>query len=109
MRTPSCTSRLSGSRIVVYDQDPIIKAGIEAVLSDAGAIIEQSLGDELDAAILDVELGEESFAPVATVLELCGVPFLFCSAHGAEVTGPRLRALAGLHRPPQTYGVRGLD
>jgi DNA-binding response OmpR family regulator len=73
---------LGGKRVVVVEDEPVVKNTIEAVLGDAGAIIVRAFDHKLDAAILDVRLGYGiTSLPIAMTLELRGVPFVFCTAY----------------------------
>jgi DNA-binding NtrC family response regulator len=77
---------------MVVEDEMIILRHLEAILSDAGANavacrkVDDALAaidrNKLAAAILDIQLGFESSAPVARQLERRGVPFIFYSGHG---------------------------
>jgi len=78
--------QLSGKRIVVVEDDPLIKSSIEAALSDAGAIIVSASDRKIDAAVLDVRIGKGiSSAPIAMTLELRKVPFFFYTGYSDSV------------------------
>jgi DNA-binding NtrC family response regulator len=84
--------QLSGKRIVVVENDRTVKSSVEAALSDAGALIALSFDRNIDAAILDVRIGNGvTSIPIAIVLEQRNVPFLFYTAHEGSV-GVALRA-----------------
>jgi DNA-binding response OmpR family regulator len=81
---------LKGARVLLVEDDFLILAELEQVLSEAGAevaglcrTVEEALrlaaGNSLSAAILDIMLGQESVAPVARKLDEAGVPFVFYS------------------------------
>jgi DNA-binding NtrC family response regulator len=77
---------LSGKRIVVVEDQADVKASVEAALSDAGAIIVPSFDRKIDAAILDVRIGNGvTSVPVAIALEQRRVPFLFYTAFAGSV------------------------
>lgn len=60
---------LAGKRLLVIEDSPIVKLGLEAILREAGAKIVETLDEEIDAAILDVNLGHGvSSAPIANRL-----------------------------------------
>src|SRR5215211_7011165 len=79
---------LSGTSVLVLEDDFLILSEIESLLQDAGAqvvgpcrrlkealaIVEQG---RCAAAILDVHLGRESAGPVADALVRRGTPFVF--------------------------------
>jgi DNA-binding NtrC family response regulator len=80
---------LMARRVVVVEDEPTVKAVVEATLSDAGAIIVSSFDQRLDAAVLDVRIGYGvTSLPIALVLELRRIPFLFYTAHSDVVTAP---------------------
>lgn len=86
---------LSGSRILVVEDEMLILLRIEDMLSDLGcksvsaaASVEQALGlidaQAFDAAMVDVNLdGSNSYA-VADALAARGVPFVFSTGYSGE-------------------------
>jgi len=74
---------LQGRRVVVIEDDPLVKATVETCLSESGAVIVPYFDLKLDAAILDVKIGRGvTSLPIAKTLELRGIPFLFYTAYG---------------------------
>ncbi|HZP64798.1 MAG TPA: response regulator [Rudaea sp.] len=79
----------AGVRILIVDDEFMIAADIQWMLSDAGAevAVTTSLSAALDvvrnehvsAALLDVRLGNDTSEPVADLLAAKGIPFLFFS------------------------------
>jgi DNA-binding response OmpR family regulator len=87
---PKTAACLSGSRILVVEDDFFIRIDLESILRDAGADIVgpcSGIADALaalangkvTAAILDVRLGCETVAPVARELTKKDTPFVFYS------------------------------
>lgn len=83
---------LSGKRILIVEDEPMIALDIEAAVKDAGAIVigpaatldvAQSLAQSsgLDGAILDLRLGTDSSADLVTMLRAQGIP---CVVHTAD-------------------------
>ena len=81
---------LEGVRVLVAEDEAIIAFELEAFLTEAGAIVigpSYSLDDamrhagedELSAAVLDIQLGHDTIAPVARRLTERGIPFVFYS------------------------------
>jgi len=80
--------QLSGVRVLVVEDDPLLAMDLEATLADAGAVI-VSLCQTLDeamlradvadfaVAVLDFGLGSDTVSPVARRLANRGVPFVF--------------------------------
>lgn len=92
---------LGGRRILVVEDDYIIAQDIVAELEKVGASVAgpaPSVGKALrllekgpavDAAVLDVTLGDEKSFPIAEVLEAQGVPFLFATGYNSgDIPGP---------------------
>ena len=74
--------------ILIVDDEFLIAAQIEADLGDAGAdIVGPALNldsalalaefRDMDAAVLDIQVGHDTIAPVAQLLSSRGIPFLF--------------------------------
>jgi DNA-binding response OmpR family regulator len=94
-------ARLSGSRVLVVEDDFIIALDVQSSLEEAGAIVvgpaftlsqalELARRENVSAATLDLRLGHESAASVAAVLEERHIPFIFCT--GQPVGDPVRRA-----------------
>lgn len=89
------SSVLASRRILVVEDEPLVAMLEEDLLLEAGAEIvgpatsvAQALtliGDgDLDGAVLDVNLGEETAFPVAERLTELGVPFVFVTGYGRQ-------------------------
>jgi DNA-binding response OmpR family regulator len=95
---PKAATCINGCRILVVEDDFLIRIDLESILRDAGADIVgpcsgiadalAALADgNMTAAILDVRLGCETVAPVARELTKKGIPFVFYSGQlGADPT-----------------------
>jgi CheY-like chemotaxis protein len=79
---------LAGSRILVVEDEPLIAMLIEDILRERGCDVvgpAATVADglrlvtdaPLDAALLDVNIGEETVYPVADALRRLDVPFVF--------------------------------
>ncbi len=91
MTQPTTRPRpLEGAHLLVVEDDFIILLDLEATLSDAGAEavhLARSVGESLalarterlDAALLDIRIGDETAAPIARELSARDVPFAFYS------------------------------
>jgi hypothetical protein len=86
-------SPLAEKRIVVIEDNAILKIGLETVLRGAGASLVSSFDQKIDAALLDFRLEHGVTAvPLAQALHRRGVPFAFytgCSQ--ASLAGIRAR------------------
>ena len=83
-------STLDGLRVLLVEDDFLILMDLEDVLQEAGAEIiaqcrsvnaalEHVDDDDIEVAVLDLRLGDQTVAPVARRLAERGVPFLFYS------------------------------
>jgi DNA-binding response OmpR family regulator len=90
---------LSGLRILVVEDEPVVALDLELELIAAGASVigsattveaarELVRSEGLSAAVLDVQLGNEDVGPVADMLRERGVPFVFHTGNGgsADIT-----------------------
>ena len=89
--------RLSGSNVLIVEDELLIALDIQVALEDAGAktMVVGSVREGLalldgietpfDAAVLDVRLGAEEVFPVADVLASMGVPIVFHSGHARAI------------------------
>jgi CheY-like chemotaxis protein len=89
-------SRLTGRRLLVVEDEYLIAADLASVLEGLGAEVTgpagtlaealtlvETEGDRLDAAVLDVNLGEERVYPVADALRQREIPFVFTTGYDA--------------------------
>ncbi len=89
--TNACRSTLSGRRILLVEDEPLLALDIVYDLEDAGAIVASAMSlpealkacssSDIDGAILDVDLKGLDVYPAAEVLKDRGVPFLFHTGH----------------------------
>ena len=102
---------IAGRSVLLVEDSMIIALDAEDVLRDAGAsevhvaasvsaaqaIIES---EELDSAVLDVNLGNETSIGIAEALQDKGVPFIFASGYGADDIIPeRFRSIQLVMKP----------
>ncbi len=84
-----------GKRILVVEDEAIIAAFVEDMLIELGATVvgpAYSVGqalrlaesEALDAALLDVNVRQESMVPVRDTLSDRGIPFVFATGYGSE-------------------------
>jgi len=84
---------LAGKRVLVVEDEMLVALLIEDVLSEAGCVVvgpyarlapalAAATTENIDAALLDVNVANEKIFPVAYVLEARGVPFLFVTGYG---------------------------
>jgi CheY-like chemotaxis protein len=82
----------TGKRVLVVEDEPMIRLLLDDMLSDLGYTMAAEAGrldealvvakqGEFDVAILDVNLDGESITPVVDILVKRGVPFVFVSGY----------------------------
>ena len=86
--------RLDGLRILLVEDEVLVALNMETELADVGAAIvgpafslDDGLGlldERIDAAVLDINLGDRQVWPLARALEDRSIPFLFASANCAD-------------------------
>lgn len=100
---------LSGKRILVLEDEPIVQMMLEDLLEELGAIVVGPAScvaqadalidsEQLDAAILDLNLGGENSHSIAERLRGNGVPFVFATGYGTAGDG-RLDHEQVIHKP----------
>jgi CheY-like chemotaxis protein len=101
---------LSGRRILVVEDDMLIRLTLEGMLAELGCesvsaagTVDQALGlivvHEFDAATLDLNLEGVNSYPVADALAERGVPFVFATGYGAQFLRDGYRQRAILKKP----------
>ncbi len=95
---------MSQSRILVIDDDELLRALVRAVLEPAGHEIREApdgrrglrelYASDVDLVILDIEMPDmDGWATLERIRDLSDVPVLMLTAHGAELE--RVRGLQG--------------
>jgi CheY-like chemotaxis protein len=96
----SDTLQASGLRVLVVEDEMMVALLVESMLAELGHIVVGPVGgvekalqmaerEEVDLAILDVNIRGGASYPVATALDARGVPFIFATGYGqAGLAGP---------------------
>ncbi|TBR13127.1 MAG: response regulator [Lysobacter sp.] len=104
-------SRIQGLRLLLVEDEFVLALGLTDTLGDLGAEVlgpVATVGDamaliesmpEIDAAILDVNLGTEVVYPVADALIARSVPFFFSTANAHVVLPPRFAHIGVCRKP----------
>ncbi|MGI4767627.1 MAG: sensor histidine kinase [Janthinobacterium lividum] len=106
----SATNGLSGRRILVVEDEVMVSWLLEDMLGQLGcrvlgpaARVDQALAiiddEEIDAAILDVNLNGEKSYPIADALTAGGVPFVFSTGYGRKGLQDRYANVPMLQKP----------
>ncbi len=82
-------------------EDMLLDLGIEVVgpvakMEDALALAREA---EIEAAILDINVGGQFTYPVADILQARGVPVIFATGYGSSALHERIRSTPTLHKP----------
>lgn len=111
---PAAYPALLGLEILLVEDEALVAAMLEDMLADFGctlagsaATIDEALAvvdaaTEIDAAILDVNLGGQKVFPVADILTGRSVPIVFSTAYdpaGLPQRYPRARIIQKPYRP----------
>lgn len=104
-------AKFSGSRIFVVEDETLVLFNLEDILAELGCSVvgqamrleqainlAQSVG-EVDAAILDVNIGGATVFPAAEILAQKGVPLLFATGYGREGLPPEWQDHAVIVKP----------
>jgi CheY-like chemotaxis protein len=102
----------AGSRILLVEDEALIGAMFKQLLSDLGfevvgpiASLDQAMvaahGEEVQGAILDVNLGGAPIYPVADALEARGIPFVFVTGYSASSIDRRYASIPVFEEPVQ--------
>jgi CheY-like chemotaxis protein len=86
---------LAGRRILIVEDEPVVAMALEDMLVDLGCVIigpalrlKNALAlattEMLDGAVLDVNLGKDRSFPIAEILKIRNVPFLFSTGYGCQ-------------------------
>src|SRR6202022_265168 len=97
-------------RILILEDEPFIAVALEAMLLElgfdvAGSVAQVSAAleligrEQIDGAILDVNLGSQRIDPVADVLAARACPFFFTTGYGISGLPPRHAGRAVLQKP----------
>ena len=107
-------SDLERKRILVLEDEPLIAMMLEDILVELGCLVvgpasdiagaEALVGDAaIDAAILDVNIGDRTSHPVAELLQARRIPFLVASGYGDAEALPS--ASGALNKPYRQENV----
>jgi CheY-like chemotaxis protein len=87
-----------GLRVLVVEDEPVVAMYLEDILQEIGCVtigpasrlcdgLALAEAGGLDAAILDINLGNERSTAIAELLRARAVPFAFASGYGAAPEG----------------------
>jgi CheY-like chemotaxis protein len=105
-------SNATPARILVVEDEYLIRMLLEDMLSDLGHTITAAVGTiaeakelasngDFDCAVLDVNLDGQEIFPVADILMKRGMPFVFCTGYGEGSLPEAYRGRPALQKPFQ--------
>ena len=105
---------LSGKRVLVVEDEYLVALAVEDVLTDVGCVVvgpfarvQEALAalkvEQVDAALLDVNVAGEKVFPVAHALERLGTPFLFVTGYGSSILPPECPHWEACSKPFQSH------
>jgi len=106
----SMPQALAGNQVLLVEDEALVAIAMKDMLVDLGFEVLGAYGKTADAlaaasnhqvnaAVLDVNLGGELVYPVADLLIAKGVPFVFVTGYGAETIEPRFAHVPVLPKP----------
>jgi CheY-like chemotaxis protein len=108
---------LSHLKVLVVEDEALVSMLVEDMLTDLGCVVvgpaaelEEALRlattGEIDAALLDVNLGGRPIFPVADALRERGVPFAFASGYGEAGLSEGHKGATVLQKPFREADLR---
>ena len=112
-------SSLDGLRVLIVEDEALVSMLLEAMLEDLGCTVVGPAGrlaeaaalmkermDEIDVALLDVNVAGEQVFPVAEALKAAGKPFAFSTGYGEAGVDDGWRGALSLQKPYTFDDVR---
>jgi signal transduction histidine kinase/DNA-binding response OmpR family regulator len=104
------SSKLAGRRFLVIEDEPLVAldiadgltregAEVVACVASAGEALQMIENQQLDAALLDGNLGGEPIDGIAAALTRRNVPFVFVSGYGRDSLPRAFRDVALINKP----------
>jgi CheY-like chemotaxis protein len=108
---------IPGNRILVVEDEALVAMALCETLKELGYLvigpfsrISEAIGalrtNDVDAAILDINLGGEMVYPLADVLAEARIPFVFVTGYGAEEIKHRYDRVPILQKPIETDALK---
>jgi PAS domain S-box-containing protein len=110
---PALPIRLdTGNRVLLVEDEILVAMMMRDILSELGLSVigpfsrlseamVAAVHEEIDAGIIDINLGGEFVYPVADVLIARGIPFVFVTGYGVESVESRFGAVPVIKKPVQ--------
>jgi len=106
-------------RVLIVEDQLSVGMHLAAILEDCGCLpvgpvctvttaLPLAIGEELDAALLDIYLIDQKVEPIAGVLQRRGIPFGFVTAYSREHLPPSFQTRPCITKPFTDREVRAL-
>jgi CheY-like chemotaxis protein len=113
---PPVASSVAGKRVLVVEDELMIRMLLQDMLADLGCELAGEAGridealtlakqSEFDVAILDVNLNGQPISPVVEVLIERGLPFVFATGYGQRGVPEAYRKTPTLQKPFQAEAL----
>jgi CheY-like chemotaxis protein len=100
----------NGKRVLLVEDEPIIAMSVEDMLVDLGCVVigpalsaavaeKLARNEHLDAALLDINMGDGATYPIAAILRERNIPFSFATGYGSAGVRAGLRHVSVLAKP----------
>jgi len=108
----------SGRRVLIVEDESLVAMLLETILEDMGCVpvgpaatVDEGLrlatdGEQVDAALLDVNVAGRQVFPIAQALKDRGVPFVFSTGYGEGGLPDEWRGQPTLQKPFTEAAVR---
>lgn len=115
-RRATCIHKFAGKRILIVEDEYFLADETRHKLDQLGAIVigpaahvEQALRlieqERIDAAILDVHLGDEFVFPVAEELDRLDIPFVFATGYDPAFIPKKFTGFAFCEKPAELENI----
>jgi CheY-like chemotaxis protein len=111
------SARIQGRRILIVEDEPLVAMMMTQLIKDLhGSVVgpyatirdaAASLETAPDAALLDVNIGNDLAYPIAEELDRLGVPVVFVTGYQASSIDPRFAAAPVLTKPIEPDELAG--
>jgi CheY-like chemotaxis protein len=106
-------------RVLVVEDNPLVARFTALQLTQLGCdvvgpvgcvdtAVALAAGEPLDAALLDLNVGDRSAAPVAEILDRRGTPFAVMTGYGRESLPPAFQGRTCLYKPFRESDLRSV-
>jgi CheY-like chemotaxis protein len=103
-------NELQGKRVLIAEDQFLIADDLQRVLQDSGAKIvgpvrrkddtlRQIASQDIDVAVLDINLDDESVYPAADELRRRGIPFIFVTGYSPSAVRAEYRSAPHIEKP----------